>query len=85
MIERAPNPDAPDCREEDLFQCVRCASWYPYWVYNYHPRFVLSCPDDVDNTRDVFGNMWACKNCFIRSTLCVCALNEPNLFPNWKG
>jgi hypothetical protein len=86
MKTRTTNPAWPYDRYADLFECMRCGEWHPFWWYNYHPNITLRSPSDVEEVRDRLGHMWACKGCFMRETsLCACVSDQPQLFPNYRA
>ena len=76
MKERKPNPDYPNCPEEDLFLCWKCSKWLPWFLYTRGFRFSSGNENHKNLQEHIdYGHRWACDYCCDESGLYQCNNN----------
>lgn len=68
MKNRKKNPCCPNSSTEDLFQCFKCSTWYPYFYYRTGCLNDI-CSADKLNESIKKNHRWACDKCFANAHL----------------
>jgi hypothetical protein len=66
------NSDWVQFRNEDLFKCIKCKIWFPWFHFETGKEYLLFSKDVPCNATYLYmndeydrgGKMWACDKCF---------------------